>query len=153
MTEAGSEAGAPAVQDEELNYVMLLDFVTVEQGFHLAVGGYSDERHRNHVIKRLKADAEDAGVLLVELDLYKVTEPDPVLLFLCREALEAVAADPRPKALSVIGLERHLSYSEGGGREKRTDLLPTANFHRDAFPKRCPVPLILWASPLARVAL
>ena len=132
---------------------MLLDFITVEQGFHLAVGGYTDERHRNDVIKRLKADAEDAGVQLVELDLYKVTEPDPVLLFLCREALEAVAADPRPKALSVIGLERHLSYQEGGGREKRTDLLPTANFHRDAFPKRCPVPLILWANPLARVAL
>lgn len=148
-----TEAGAPAVQDEELQYAMLLDFITVEQGFHLAVGGYADERHRNEVIQRLKADAEDAGVLLVELDLYKVTEPDPVLLFLCREALEAVAADPRPKALSVIGLERHLSYQEGGGREKRTDLLPTANFHRDAFPKRCPVPLILWANPLARVAL
>lgn len=148
-----TEAGAPAVQDEELHYAMLLDFITVEQGFHLAVGGYADERHRNDVIKRLKADAEDAGVQLVELDLYKVTEPDPVLLFLCREALEAVAADPRPKALSVIGLERHLSYQEGGGREKRTDLLPTANFHRDAFPKRCPVPLILWANPLARVAL
>lgn len=148
-----TEAGAPAVQDEELQYAMLLDFITVEQGFHLAVGGYTDERHRNEVIQRLKADAEDAGVQLVELDLYKVTEPDPVLLFLCREALEAVAADPRPKALSVIGLERHLSYSEGGGREKRTDLLPTANFHRDAFPKRCPVPLILWANPLARVAL
>lgn len=148
-----TEAGAPAVQDEELQYAMLLDFITLEQGFHLAVGGYADERHRNDVIKRLKADAEDAGVLLVELDLYKVTEPDPVLLFLCREALEAVAADPRPKALSVVGLERHLSYQEGGGREKRTDLLPTANFHRDAFPKRCPAPLILWANPLARVAL
>jgi tetratricopeptide (TPR) repeat protein len=148
-----SEQGKPPAHDEDLHYAMLLDFVTVEQGFHFAVGGYTDERHRNEVIKRLKADADAAGVQLVELDLYKVTEQDPVLLTLCREALEAAADDPRPKALSVIGVERHLSYSEGGGREKRTDLLPTANFQRDAFPKRCPALLIVWANPLARVAL
>jgi tetratricopeptide (TPR) repeat protein len=153
MSEHVSEQGKPPAHDEDVHYAMLLDFVTVEQGFHFAVGGYTDERRRNEVIKRLKADAEDAGVQLVELDLYKVTEQDPVLLTLCREALEAAADDPRPKALSVIGVERHLSYSEGGGREKRTDLLPTANFQRDAFPKRCPAPLIVWANPLARNAL
>jgi tetratricopeptide (TPR) repeat protein len=148
-----SDQGKPPAHDEDVHYAMLLDFVTVEQGFHFAVGGYTDERRRNEVIKRLKADAEDAGVQLVELDLYKITEPDPVLLTLCREALEGAADDPRPKALSVIGVERHLSYQEGGGREKRTDLLPTANFQRDAFPKRCPAPLIVWANPLARNAL
>jgi tetratricopeptide (TPR) repeat protein len=153
MSEQVSEQGKPPAHDEDVHYAMLLDFVTVEQGFHFAVGGYTDERHRNEVIKRLKADAEDAGVQLVELDLYKVTEQDPVLLTLCREALEAAADDPRPKALSVIGVERHLSYQEGGGREKRTDLLPTANFQRDAFPRRCPAPLIVWANPLARNAL
>jgi predicted negative regulator of RcsB-dependent stress response len=153
MSEQVSEQGKPPAHDEDVHYAMLLDFVTVEQGFHFAVGGYTDERYRNEVIARLKADAEDAGVQLVELDLYKVTEPDPVLLTLCREALEGAADDPRPKALSVIGVERHLSYQEGGGREKRTDLLPTANFQRDAFPKRCPAPLIVWANPLARNAL
>jgi tetratricopeptide (TPR) repeat protein len=153
MSEQVSEQGKPPAHDEDVHYAMLLDFVTVEQGFHFAIAGYTDERYRNEVIARLKADADAAGVQLVELDLYKVTEPDPVLLTLCREALEAAADDPRPKALSVIGVERHLSYSEGGGREKRTDLLPTANFQRDAFPKRCPAPLIVWANPLARNAL
>lgn len=141
------------VEDEETNYAMLLDFATVHDGFHFAIGGYTDERHRNGIIQRLTAEAADAGVQVIAIDLHRVTTPDPVLLTLCREALEANAADPRRKALSVIGLERHLSFAEGGGRDQRSDFLPTANFQRDAFPKYCPAPLIVWAHPLARNAI
>lgn len=142
----------PELDDEALEYRQLRRFIT-RDGFHFAIGGYTDERHRNEIIARLTADAADAGVQVIEIDLHQVTTPDPVLLTLCREALEANAADPRRKALSVIGLERHLSYAEGGGRETRTDFLPTANFQRDAFPKYCPAPLIVWAHPLARNAI
>ena len=139
--------------DPEEEYRLLRHFVTSRRGFHLGLAVTDDDRVRDRLAVRLVEDAAASGVDVLSLDARNLSEEDILLKALIDLLAAHPPTDGRRRAVSVIGLERHLDYAHGGSRPAPTDLLATANFQRDAFPDRCPVPVVLWASVLAQPAI
>lgn len=146
-------ASAPDRSDPERQYRLLRQVMEGRTGFHFLLVVYQGDAARDAYLARLTADLDRLAVDHLVLDLREL--PDGTVLL--RALMDLLAAHPerdgRRRAISVIGLERHLSYGHGGTRRTATDLLPTANFQRDAFPPRVPVPVALWGTLLAQPAI
>jgi len=135
--------------DPERQYRLVRLIMAERTGFHFLLVLHTGEQRRDEMLGRLTADLDARGVDHLVLDL--ATLPDTVILL--KALMDLLAANPaapgRRRAVSVIGVERHLSWTQGGSRREATQLLADANFQRDAYTSRCPVPLALWATPLA----
>jgi len=144
---------APASQRE---YAALRLFLSQDAGFRLALATYDRPATRDGLMARLVDDLAKSQLLL---SILNVAEGEGSLLL----RLEKHLADtPTPtgwrRAVVVVNLEDRLTYSDvpvkagdAGGRD--LTFLEEANLHRDAFPKVCPFPLLLWLTELAESAL
>ncbi|NBB81945.1 MAG: hypothetical protein GVY28_00915, partial [Alphaproteobacteria bacterium] len=116
-------------------------------GFALGLAGYDRVVTRDAAIDRLRADLAAEGRRLAVADLSD-GGPDTVIL----DAILAAAAPDhgdRPDAVMVTGIEALIDFSLGGGRAGSTDALADLNLHRDTLIRRVPVPVVIWASPMA----
>ncbi len=148
MSEGAEQAG-----DTDLDYRLLRRMLSRRHGFNFILVQYQGDHSRDRLLARLTADLDGLGVDHLILDLRQHSD-DVVLISAAGQMLEAhPIRDGRPRALSVIGLERHLDYRYGGTREGGTSLLADANLHRDLFAEQVPVPMALWGSALAQPAI
>ncbi len=137
-------------RDIALERNLLREFLKERAGFQFAVAIIDDDQERDALIGDLTARLAEGGVTLRTVDLRRMPD-DVVLLDAIRDALAATGDGPA--AIGVVGVERHMDVGSGGGRRQATSLLADANFQRDAFPRLCPVPLVLWMTSLALPAI
>ena len=145
-----TQSSTPATGDAALDRRLLGEFLRERDGFQFAVAVIDDDRERDAVIRELTTALDAEGARLVTIDLRRLPE-DVVLLAAIHEALADTT--PGQVAVQILGIERHLDISSGGTRGRTTSLLADANFQRDAFPSRCPAPLVLWTTSLALPAI
>ena len=127
---------------------LLERFLTATEGFALGVAVAEGDGTPRGLFPEIRAVVAVHGVDLLALDLGGSRE-DAVLLTRLQETLEARPPTAGRAALWLTGLGAHLDYLHGGSRPHETDLLATANLHRDLFVNACPVPVLLWVSSLA----
>jgi tetratricopeptide (TPR) repeat protein len=146
---APPEAGRPADDDRpdpEATWRSLRRLAR-RDGFALGLAGYDRVSTRDAAIARLRADLSNDGRRLAVADLSD-GGPDTVIL----DAILAAAAPDhgdRPDAVMVTGIEALIDFSLGGSRAGSTDALADLNLHRDTLIWRVPVPVVIWASPMA----
>jgi len=136
-----------AADPPDLPYRELVLFLDTASGFQPAVATYDSLARRDEIIMRVKAETAEHGVSVLTLDL----SGDPGERDLLRRLEECLGAhqtapDYRP-AVMVTGLEVTLDYTARPG-EDGLAILANANAQRESFPRRCPVPVVFWLSPI-----
>ena len=122
--------------------------VFLEDGaaFRLGLAMYDVPRTREEWLGRLAVEMEGRPVHLLPLDLSH--EPGEILLLRRLEELLRTAPVPEGKtpAVMVTGLEAAMDFRPMPGKlfVEGGDLLRNANLQRDAFPERCPAPVVIW---------
>lgn len=144
----GSESNPlDAPPDPEREFRAAVIALSREPGFRLNAALFRSRAVRDRTQERLRLALAEDKILLTTLDLRE--RPTHQLL---AELEQHLAAHPTPagqrRAIAVLGLEDRLGLAIAGlpgGEEERT-LLHTANLHRDAFPRICPCPILLWVT-------
>jgi len=136
---------APPDFEREFNGAVIA--LSREPGFRLNAALFRSRAVRDRTHERLRIALAQVNVLLTTLDLrQKPTH------FLLRELEQHLTAQPTPegqrRAIAVLGLEDQLGLAIAGlpGGDEERAILHNANLHRDAFPRLCPCPLLLWVT-------
>jgi tetratricopeptide (TPR) repeat protein len=130
--------------------------VFLEDGaaFRLGLAMYDVPRTREEWLGRLAIEMEGRPVHLLRLDLSR----EPGETHLLRRLEELLHTEPvlegKIPAVMVTGLEAAMDFRpmpgtlfvEGG------ELLRNANLQRDAFPERCPAPVVIWLNSAGTTA-
>lgn len=136
-----------ALPDPEREFRGAVIALSREPGFRLNAALFRSRAVRDRTHERLRLALAEVNVLLTTLDLR--AHPTDLLL---RELEQHLAAQPTPagqrRAIAVLGLEDRLGLAIAGlpGGDDERALLHNANLHRDAFPRFCPCPLLLWVT-------
>jgi tetratricopeptide (TPR) repeat protein len=149
LTKRRSRRGrAPDAQERELQRLRLS--VCDDTGFRLYLATFDQPERRDALIARVIADAAGEEVKVTRLDIGDAG-PETSLVGLLRAHIRE--ADLHPgwrQAVMVTGIEQRLDYASGRGD---FGFLHQANLLRDALPEAAPVPVVLWLSRMASVAL
>jgi hypothetical protein len=155
MAEITHDHATPKTFDENtLNLLELAVFVEEANGFRLGLATYDVPETRDTYLQRLAEAVADRPVHLTQLDLSRSTGEESLLKRL-REHLEShPAPEGKHPAIMVVGLEAAIDFrrTPDGHQARGGPLLHNANLQRDAFPRLCPAPLVLWLSPFATTA-
>ena len=138
---------APADRAREIR--RLKRFLTQADGFELALAAYSRRENAAAVMAEIVDGLVGEGRMILQLDLRDHAD-DEVLLSLL---IDLIGGGQAVDGVFVFGLEAHLDYAHGGTRAGGDGFLANANFQRDAFPDRVPVPVVLWVPALAQRAI
>ena len=155
MARKRHDRAAPSSLDENtLNILELAVFVEESAGFRLGLATYDVPETRDTYLQRLAEAVADRPVHLTQLDLTRSSGEESLLKRL-REHLQAhPAPDGKHPAVMVVGLEAAIDFrrTPDGHQARGGPLLHNANLQRDAFPRLCPAPVVLWLSPFATTA-
>ncbi len=114
--------------------------------FRLGLAMYDVPRTREEWLGRLTVEMEGRPVHVLRLDLSR--EPGETLLLRRLEELLQTATVPEgmTPAVMVTGLEATMDFRPMPGTlfVQGGELLRNANLQRDAYPERCPAPVVLW---------
>jgi tetratricopeptide (TPR) repeat protein len=130
--------------------------VFLEEGkdFRLGLAMYDVPRTREEWLGRLAVEMEGRSVHLLRLDLSR--EPGETLLL--RRLEEILRTAPVPEgtspAVMVTGLEATMDFRPMPGTlfVQGGELLRNANLQRDAYPERCPAPVVIWLNSAGATA-
>ena len=151
---AEDRVAAGTIDENRLNLLELAVFVEEGTGFRLGLATYDVPETRDTYLRRLAEAVADRPVHLTQLDLTR-SSGEESLLHRLREHLEKQPApDGKHPAIMVVGLEAAIDFrrTPDGRQALGGPLLHNANLQRDAFPRLCPAPLVLWLSPFATTA-
>ena len=140
--------GKDAENDRELRELAL--FLEEAPGFRLGLGMIDNVQTRETQLDRLNEMIASRPVFLTRLDLGKFPDEEQILQQLQNHLRENPAPEGKPPAVMIVGLEAHLDYRDlGEGKIPPQPILRNANIQRDAYPRLCPVPIVLWLLPSA----
>ncbi len=128
----------------------------LDQGsvFRLGLAMYDVPQTREDALNRLAIELADRPVHLLRLDLSR--EPEETFLLRRLEDLlhRTLVPEGKHPAVMVVGLEATIDFRPAPGSlfVRGGELLRNANFQRDAFPQRCPVPVVIWLNSAATTA-
>ena len=100
-------------------------------------------------IDRLSADQRPHCLLVSRLDLSGAAREVTLLKALRQHLAETEVPEGWRHAVMLVELERLLDYRRIGAEPGALAVLQDANLQRDAFPRVCPVPVVVWLSPIA----
>jgi tetratricopeptide (TPR) repeat protein len=125
-------------------------FVEEPGGLRLGLATYDTPRVRQEQLDRLTEVLASRPVHLSRLDLSQ-TPGEKLLLQRLRDHLrDNPAPEGKSPAVMVVGLEATLDYRKlAPEASEGVAILRNANVQRDAFPKLCPVPVVIWLNPTA----
>ena len=147
MTPSSASSPPDAPPDPEREFRGAVIALSREPGFRLNAALFRSRAVRDRTHERLRLALAEVNVLLTILDLR--AHPTRLLL---RELEQHLADQPTPagqrRAIAVLGLEDRLGLAIAGlpGGDDERAILHNANLHRDAFPRFCPCPLLLWVT-------
>jgi tetratricopeptide (TPR) repeat protein len=136
------------LDENERNLRMLVLFVQEAVGFRLGIVTYDTPRTRDTQLDRLTEFVAPCPVYLTRLDLSKTPDEKLLLTRLQEHLRNNPAPEGKTLAVMVVNLEAALDYRMlvPDAREGLA-ILTNANFQRDAYPKLCPVPVVIWLNP------
>ncbi len=140
--------GKAAENDRELRELAL--FLEEAPSFRLGLGMIDNVQTRETQLDRLNEMIASRPVFLTRLDLGKFRDEEQILQRLRDHLRDHPAPDGKTSAVMIVGLEAHLDYRDlGEGKVPPQPILRNANIQRDAYPRLCPVPVVLWLLPSA----
>jgi tetratricopeptide (TPR) repeat protein len=125
---------------------MLMLFLSEAPGFRLGLAAYDVPETRERYLRELAEAVGDGPIHMTRLDLSRSSDED-LLLHRLQDHLEADRVpEGKHPAVMVTGLESAIDFHRVPGLEsfRGGPLLRNANVQRDAYPSRCPVPVVLW---------
>ncbi len=147
-------AASGSLDDNTLNLLELAVFVEESTGFRLGLATYDVPETRDSYLQRLAEAVADRPVHLTQLDLTRSSGEESLLKRLREHLQTHPAPDGKHPAVMVVGLEAAIDFRRipDGHQARGGPLLHNANLQRDAFPRLCPAPVVLWLSPFATTA-
>ncbi len=150
------DAGPTAPDENTLNLRELVVFLEDAPGFRLGLATYDHPETREAILERLAGMVADRPIHLTRLDLTRTPDETALLDRLQQHLRDHPAPEGTHPAVMVVGLESaidfHLKPDLSGDVFLGGPLLHNANLQRDAFPRCCPVPVVLWLNPWATTA-
>ncbi len=121
-------------------------FLEEAPGFRLGLAVYDVPETRERFLRDVGDAVADRPVHLTRLDLSRSSQEELLLRRLQAHLQANPAPDGKHSAVMVTGLEATIDFHTKGPLEIFVGgpLLGNANMQRDAFPRLCPVPLVIW---------
>lgn len=148
--ESGGEDRSDLSAREPTEYERLVRFVAAPaKRFALAIARYVDERVRDEVIARARADVMTAGGVLAVLDAGSIG-PDGDLVGELGSAISRSGAALNPRAICVINLEPLVLSPLG--KPQTASSIEDLNRRRDELPTLIQAHMVLWVKDEVAVA-
>jgi tetratricopeptide (TPR) repeat protein len=125
-------------------------FLEGPDGFRLGLATYDVPASRELQLGHLASALVSRPVYLTRLDLSHSPDEKLLLRRLRRHLDETSAPEGKHPAIMLVGLEATLDYRKLVPEPREgLAILHNANVQRDAFPRLCPVPVVIWLNPTA----